>query len=368
MGGPSSASYDPAYVETCRIFNVNINDWSVDIVTENGGKRWFDVQLSSPYFHFMNGEGQYTMPEVGALAWLCIPSDGKLSNAFLMGFQAPYDAASESYRAGRQSLNPGDMMMRTRDENFIILRRGGVVQVGATPIAQRIYVPIGNFINDFCENYKLSAFGGELFWETLRNDQSPDGAAPTIFALKAKQFAQDPEHIAELTIGSHGTGDTTTIGLTVWSDGSEEREARMQFQISSEGDVSWNVEKDWTQNITGRYVVRASGEVVLETEDAFSMTASKNASIGASKDLSLKGGKNVALEGGTQLVLDAPRIKHGGAALSQAVKGTELVNALNAFCVAGAAASEGPLSPFKAVYAALQTVLGTTLSGKNFVE
>jgi hypothetical protein len=359
----------PAYVETVRIFNVNIDDWSVDCISEHGNKRYFDIQVMSPYFHFTNGEGIFVMPEVGALAWLCVPSTGKMAPAFLLGYQAPFDETDLSYRAGRQNLNPGDMMMRTRDENFIILRRGGVVQVGATPIAQRMYVPLRNFIQDFCENYKLSTFGGELLWVTERDDQSTDGTAPTKFSLKAKQKANDPQHIAELTIGSHGEDDPLTMEFTVWTDGTEDREAKVRLQITNEGDVTWNIEKDWTQNITGKYTVSSEGDSLIETQGTATVRAQGDATVeSAAGNLDLTAGLNATLKAGAVATVDGLMIKLGAGAVSQAVKGTELFALLTAYANAQAQAATGPLAPLKPGYTALAAGLATILSVKVKVE
>jgi hypothetical protein len=359
----------PAYIETVRIFNVNIDDWSVDCISEHGVKRYFDIQVMSPYFHFMNGEGIYVMPEIGALAWLCILSTGKMAPAFLLGYQAPFDETDKSYRAGRQNLNPGDIMMRTRDENFIILRRGGVIQIGATPIAQRMYVPLRNFIQDFCENYKLSTFGGEMFWETLRDDQTTDGTAPTKFSLKAKSKANDEEHIATLTMGSHGEVDPLTMELTVWTDGTKDREARVQLQITNEGDVTWNIEKDWTQNIAGKYTVAAGDDATIETQGKAAVTAQGDAALeSVGGNLSMSAGVNADMTAGVVATVDAPVIKMGGNALSQAVKGTELFTVLSAFANAQAQVATGPLAPLKPGYQALGAALATILSAKVKVE
>jgi hypothetical protein len=360
----------PAYIETVRIFNVNINDWSVDCISEHGNKRYFDIQVMSPYFHFTNGEGMYAMPEVGAVAWLCVPSTGRMVSAFLLGFQAPFDETDVSYRSGRQNLNPGDMMFRTRDENFIILRRGGVIQIGATPTAQRLYVPLRNFIQDFCENYKLSAFGGEMFWETQRDDQTRDGSALTKFYLKTKQKANDPQHIAELTMGSHGEDDPLTIDLTVWTDGTDAREARVSLQITNEGDVAWNIEKDWTQNITGKYTITAEGDVSIDTQGAVAITAQGDAALeSAGGNLALAATGSAGMTGGTVATVDAPVVKMGEAAVSQAVKGTELHALLTALAAAiDAASSSGPLAPMAGAATAITTALPSILSAKVKVE
>ena len=367
--GQVAGGFRPAYVETVRIFNVNIEDYSVDCISEHGEKRFFDVQVMTPYFHFTNGEGIFVMPEVGALAWLCVPSGGRMAPSFLLGFQAPFDETDINYRCGRPNLNPGDIMLRTRDENFIALRRGGVVQIGATPIAQRLYVPIRNFIEDFCENYKLTTFAGEMFWETDRDDQTKEGNAPTKFHLKVKQLANNPQHIAELTMGSHGDGEPLTMDLTIWSSGADDREARVSLQITNEGSVTWSLEKDWTQNVSGSHTTTVEGNYTVDSKEAVGITAQKDVTVeSAGGNIALGAANNADLTGGAVATMDAPVVKLGGSAVSQAVKGTELFNALSAFASSQGAAATGVLAPLAAGYATLATALSSILSAKVKVE
>ena len=368
--GNVAGGMQPAYVETVRVFNVNIDDWSVDCISEHGNKRFFDVQVMSPYFHFANGEGIYVMPEVGALAWLCIPSGGRMAPAFILGFQAPFDETDINYRSGRPNLNPGDIMVRTRDENFLILRRGGVVQIGATPIAQRLYVPIRNFIQDFCENYQLTTFGGEMLWETDRDDQTTDGSAPTKFSLKVKSKANDEKHIATLTIGSLGESDSATLELVVNESGDDGAAVKVRLLIDKDGNVSWWVKKDWNIVVEGGYTVTSTGDMNMKTEGAASMSAQGDMSVkSAGGNLAMTAAANADMIGGEVATVDAPMIKLGGAAASQAVKGTELYKALSVFSKAGAAACAAtPLTPLTSVFTALDTALATVLSAKVTVE
>lgn len=367
--GNVAGGYQPAYVETVRIFNVNIEDWSVDCISEHGNKRFFDIQVMTPYFHFMNGEGIMVMPEVGALAWLCIPSGGRMVPAFLMGYQAPFDENELSYRSGRPSLNPGDILLRTRDENFIALRRGGVIQIGATSIAQRLYVPLRNYIKDFCENYRLTTFGGEMFWETQRTDQTTDGAAPTKYSLKVKSKANDPAHIATLTMGSHGADDPTTLDLVINESGAEGAAVKARLTIGKDGNVSWQVEKDWNAVITGTYTVTSTGDMALATEGAASVSAQGDASLeSVGGNLAMAAANNADMTGGVVATVDAPVVKLGGSAVSPAVKGTELFTVLDTFSKAQVAASVGPLAALKPGYLALTTALSSILSAKVTVE
>ena len=329
--------YAPALVETVRISNVNIDDWSVDCVSEFGYKRYFDIQVMSPYFHFSNGEGMYIQPEVGALAWLCRPSGGKFGAPFLMGFQAPYDEDNASFRSGKQSLNPGDMMLRTRDENFIVLRRGGVVQIGATPTAQRMYVPIRNFIRDFCENYNLFTFGGEMTWETERDDQNTtadDGVAQTKLTYKVKSTSDEPSHVLELTMGSHGDGEPVKLNLQVFNDGTDERELMADLKITNEGDVIWDIEQDWL------LTVKRDINVLTEDGDII-FNAATDGTFAAQEKILIKSGKAKAtfdgldgayVKSAKEVEIEAPLIKLGsGASVEAVVRGLKLKILLTSF-------------------------------------
>jgi hypothetical protein len=357
----------PATIETGRIINVNIEDWSVDIVAEYANKRYFDLQVMMSYFHYVNGEGFYCMPEVGAMVWLCRPTQGKFAAPFVMGFQAPFDTDNGNFRCGRQALNPGDMMMRTRDENFVILRRGGVVQIGATPIAQRMYIPIRNFIKDFCENYELHTFGGELTWITDRTDVTTDGSAPTKFSLVAKEKANDPAQIATLTIGSHGESDPTTLELVIYESGAQGALPKVRMVLEKTGSVSWYADQDLALTAKNNITIEAQeGDVsVKATKGNVNYTANKNMNLQAEAGNMKLEASGTVLEKSTGHTIDAPEIKLGGAAAIEPVPlGLKLKDFLTAF-VAGVAAAKttkpGDPIAFSAA-STLSTQLETILS------
>lgn len=327
----AEGEWRPASVETCRIINVNIEQWSVDCISEYGNKRYFDIQVSTPYFHFINGEGIYAQPEVGALCWVCVPSGGRFAAPFVMGFQSAHDQDFDSFQGGRQALNPGDLMMRTRDENFLILRRGGVVQIGATPTAQRFYLPIRNFIRDFCENYELFTFGGELTWITERDDQTTDGAALTKLSVKVKEKAENKGHIATLSIGSHGESEKTTLLLEIFDSGDEGAVAVAHLEITKEGDVKWKIKKSWELVIDEEdfTVVATLGSIVLDAGDKATLSAQKDVLVksGTAK-ATVDGMTQATLKSATKAMLDAPIMHLGNGAASPIVKGDMLVSLL----------------------------------------
>lgn len=370
--GISESEYVPTQVETVRIVNVNIEDWSVDCVSDEANKRFFDIQVMSPYFHFANGEGWYCMPEVGAMAWICKPSVGRMAAPFIMGFQSPFDETQQSFQAHRQSLNPGDMMWRTRDENFIILRRGGVVQIGATPVCQTILVPIKNLMRHFCENWELNTFGGEMLWSVDRDDQTTDGAAPTTLTFNVKSKANDPAHIAHLTIGSHGDGEPTTMELIIKESGEDGAEVKIDCKFTNEGDVLWDVEQDFTV-VAKRSISMATEDDNISFDSAkdFAALAKGNMNLEAEGDWKGVSGGTTELIGGTKSVVDAPAIELGAGAIEPVVLGTQfqtfmttLLNQIAAFTTTAPGSPVAAAPGVAAMVGQLPTLLSTVVKSK----
>lgn len=242
-------------IETGTIANVNVKNLTVDWVSQYSGKQIPDLRIMTPYVHYNNGEGITCVPEVGAMAAVCFPSDE--DPPFIMGFVTgpemegatsanlqkaiedpgveteedmpratstssggstthPTNPSDASFRGGRPILNPGDIYIQGRDENFFVLKRGGVLQLGATNIAQRAYIPVLNYIRDFCENYELNSAAGTLSWTVERNEKDPGGDAPTEFTLYAREFAADPKASVRLSLGSLKDADKVAEGITTF--------------------------------------------------------------------------------------------------------------------------------------------------------
>jgi hypothetical protein len=386
----SSQQFRSAVVETGRIVNVNIKDWTVDVVSEHGSKKYFDIQVSSPYFHPMNGEGIYVMPEVGALVWVCKPSEGTFSAPFVLGFQAIHDQGENNFRNNRMMLNPGDIMMKTRDENFIILRRGGVLQIGATPIAQRMYLPIRNIIRDFCENYELHSLAGDMTWSVERDDKTTTGDALTTMAIKVKSKADDKAYIANVSLGSHGEGEATTLLLEIKESGDEGAATKVSVAMTKEGDVTWDVRRNLsttvggdnsltvsgnhTENVSGNSTSQCNKDMTLDATLNFKAKAGVSATVEATADVNVKAGANANVDG--------VKVNLGGpAATEPIIKGTQLVTFLTnmltqistfsvpSAAVVAAAPSGAPVPVVAApALASLVAQLPTLLSTKSFTS
>lgn len=346
--GTAESSWRPASIERCRIMNVNLNDWTVDCVAEHAGKKYFDVQVMSPYLHYSNGEGIYTVPEVGALCWVCLPSMGRADAAFVLGYGACWDEEEESFRNGRQNLNPGDIMMSTRDENFIILRRGGVVQIGSTPICQTMFIPIQNVMKQFCESYELATFGGELLWTTDRDDKTTDGDAPTTLTLNVKNKANEPAQAAQLVIGSHAADDTLTLSLKINESGASDAEVKIELNMTKEGDVNWTVQKDWTLRAESNISMSAGGDIGFEADGTGTFQSTGDMTTKSTSGAWKGEGSSSATLKAPQVITDGITLLGSASASSPVVKGDQLVSVLgqivSLMAAAGNASQAAPLA------------------------
>lgn len=241
-----SAGQDPSPVVSARVVNVNLRNWTVDVVTTFDRHFYRDIQVISPYLHYNNGEGFYVMPDLGAMCMVTIPGDS--SPMYVSGFLAPmtsadaqqepegdtedavttdffgdpsidsgevsgsdaiagtrsrgatpaYPTVDARFDAGRPSAQTGTQYWRGRDGNFVILHRGGVLQIGASELAQRIYLPLDK-IFDVCKDYEFQNIGGCIRWGI--QDGAPSDN-PTVRNVQTyRVFANDRYADVRVTVG-----------------------------------------------------------------------------------------------------------------------------------------------------------------------
>lgn len=321
-----------ARAETGTIANVNVKNMTVDWVSQYSGKQIADLQVMTPYLHYNNGEGFTCVPEVGSIAVVCFPSDD--DPPFVMGFlsgpeqegaqsanlekavedpgvekeedlppatstssggttKVPSNPSDASFRAGRPILNPGDMLWQGRDENFVVLRRGGVLQIGATNIAQRAYIPLLNYIRDFCENYELNSAAGVLSWTVKRAETDPAGDAPTEFTLYAREFAQDEKASIKVSLGSLKDADKPPGGTTTFAEVVVNPKLidikndeiiglpKFAFRIDRDGNVFNLIAKDHTLEVQGnqKTTITKNQELVVQGDRTLRVTGKQDETI-----------------------------------------------------------------------------------------
>jgi hypothetical protein len=304
----------PALVHHARIIDVDMSTFTVNVATEFTQKLLTNVTFMVPYTHPNNGEGIYFMPEVGSLCWLCEPSDGSMP--FILGWVS---AQQESdFSARKQGLNPGDIYLGTRDENFLWLRRGGVVQIGATGICQRIFLPVNNTINDFCENYNLHSLGGDLTWNIQRSENDTTGDRPALFTLAAKQFANDEEAIATLEIGSHGSNDNTILSLSILASGAQGAAEQISLKMDDQGNVTWVVQQNVSYTVSGAFSISVTGDYSVASQGNVAISGVQSAALSSKGSTTVEGDQGVTIQAPTTNVTGNFQVGGGGQPLAVA--------------------------------------------------
>lgn len=270
-GSSASPGDKDVSIHRAQVVNVNTRDYTVDVRYEAYPySTHFDIPWMVPYMHQNQGEGVSIMPEVGSTVWVCRPSESG-RDAFVLGWTPVQE--SGTYRGGRELLNPGDIRLSTRDGNFLVLRRGGIVQIGSTPICQRLYIPIRNVIRDFAENYELTTPAGDLTWEVMREEDSGDGHQRCLYTLACKEFSDDPNTnpLAILKIGSHGDGNDTILTLETRDKGGGT--IKTGLTISKSGKIDWKIQSDMTLSIKGNLSISTDQKVTVNSKQDIGFTS-----------------------------------------------------------------------------------------------
>lgn len=172
----------------------------------------------APTYITTDGSGSFVSPERNSVVWLMFPSTGR--TPFIFAFSVPPKQTDEGdegeepddFRQNRPVINEGDQVLASgRNGGFAILRSSGVLEVGASQLAKRVYLPLRHTIRDFFENWFGHGVGGSLTWEARReDDQHGVDRTPIEFKLDVKEFAED-EPIIKLRVGRVAEEDAEAL-------------------------------------------------------------------------------------------------------------------------------------------------------------
>lgn len=155
------------------IVGVHPENFCVDVRCDAGQKTFYDCPVAGLYMNVEHSGGMYHLPELGSQCFVFVLGD---DTEFVLGFQfdeTPRKASREqtsdtdsakSFHGEREPMEPGDIYLGTADENRIVIRKGGIIQVSSTGLAQRIYIPIENMIRDYFQRYQAISPVGEIEW------------------------------------------------------------------------------------------------------------------------------------------------------------------------------------------------------------
>jgi hypothetical protein len=341
---PSSKRYFPSRfpeVLQVKVVDINMKSWTVDVVSSLTGRYWADVQVGALYLHQYAGEGMYCLPDVGAVCQLCLPTD--TSGPFIMAYVSPgqttrsgqqVDAQQDadqpanqpvdySYSSNRPNASPGDIVMRGRDGNFVLLHRGGVLQIGSSELAQRIYVPLSNMITDISEHYEHQNVAGTIKWGMQPfNYQKRE----TYWRQCFRVFADEKYCDVRLTVGNvvdpaalpdgdEDLNDVSTANPLVYElvlipaddnngfqgvDGTvvpgSQNQMKMLFKFDRNGNCYTRFEGNAMLAVKKDLFVKVKGAFKLQAK-SIEMTTTGDATLGADGTTNVKG-KLVKLAGG----------------------------------------------------------------------
>jgi hypothetical protein len=325
----------PAFIHEARVIDINLQTWTVDVRSQFDQKYYPNIQVAGPYLHSNRGEGWYCLPEVNAKCLVCIPSDGPppFVLAFIMPMEIPEDPSTSTaaeqaadttgtnqgavFAGGRTRGKPGDMVWQGRDGNFVIMHRGGVLQVGSTQLAQRIYIPLGNIITDISQNYEHHNTGGSINWglSTSFTDTNPQ----TEFRQTFRLFANDDQATLRVAIGQvhqpvpEPSGDageaSTNASLNIGTNGPIVAEfviapAGFNAEAGSPVDGIANLTKlKMFFDSTGAGFLRSEASVNIRIKQKLQITADQGITLTTKQSLTINAAQGVSINGASGLQL-----------------------------------------------------------------
>ena len=373
-----SAGTVAAKIIQCRVTNVNLVNCTVDAVSKFDRYEYADIPVSSPYIHHSAGEGLSITPEIGATALVCIPSD--TTTPFVMAFLMvpetidtgteedpmgtnPRDNVEDtpttiSFAGGRPKAKPGDIILCTRDNNFVILHRGGILQLGADELTQRMYIPMNHFMMDISQNYAHHNSGGSIVWglqEGAGETSYPSEYTQTFRVLANDQFADVRIKIGKvknvvLEAGEdfNFKADLDQLGLRsdlviyevdicpggfnaetgYISNENVAKNVKLKFFIDSDGGVF--------AKAAGSMFIGSKKKIRIKALEGVEIQSGQTINMAASQEIALKGscvrvqgdvvrlgaGQNAVATVGSTVVIKIPPIPPGGVPLTQDIIGT----------------------------------------------
>lgn len=384
-----------ATIIEAKIVDINVVLWTVDVVSQFDQKYFFGVQVASPYMHSNAGEGFYAMPELGSKCHLAIPSDGPPPYVldFIMPQESIPNAATDdspegttptnaTFAGGRVRAKPGDICVRGRDGNFIILHRGGVLQIGATELAQRIYIPLQNLVTDISQNYRHYNTGGSVNWFLAAGESETN--PPTILKETYRLMAGDAKATIRITKGllkdfvpepsSGGGSDISAAGIgsepIVWEvviapDGFDPDNGAIDANTPKKTKLRYFFDKG------GNAFLRTEGSVVMVCHKKLRAVVSDDIAISTKKNFTLTVGNTTRIDGGKLLELTAKLTKINGGTKPVAHVGAvvecRITVPLSGIAGAGPAALPVVIPPISPLTFQPQVLKGVILSGNSTI-
>lgn len=205
-GTPATEGTGDVSVYKAKILSVDKVRYVCTIQSEFDNCIYEDVPIE-PQVLTSEGGGSFWMPETNSVVWACGPSTG--STPFIMsGASMPQQTEGGEVedpadrRMNRPVVNEGDHVLAQNATGRVILRKGGMVEIGAGEVAQTRYIPLTNLIEHFCLNWRNNTGAGlmEVICRDRDGTYGPD-RTPAEFKFDLREFCEDDFPSMDLRIG-----------------------------------------------------------------------------------------------------------------------------------------------------------------------
>jgi hypothetical protein len=343
------------------VFSTDKVKWTAVVQDQRGG-RHEGVQIMPTYVN-AGGGGSFHLPETGSSVWLAFNSEDAIP--FIVGGASlplaatttvdeegvevaegvegtVVDGDPNDYRMNRPVINEGDHVVSSSDGNFVIVRKGGGIEIGASQVAQRLYFPLNNFIRDVCENYEMFSAGGKLEIKARRFDESQTaapvdgeevdeetealaeagGPVPVEFRLQLKEFAEEApiidvglgriaEEDGEVLPGQRNATDDPIVARVIINN-------RYRFWADRSGGVASYTHGAATHSVNGREARYNQAGFFHEVRGLFSaqygdqnvtVKRMRTELVGANYSRTVRGDSIIKHEGTLTRTVDGPTVE-----------------------------------------------------------
>lgn len=327
-------------IELARVVAVNPVDYSVDLLTDKNSHPLIGVKIMTPISHPDHMGGFNFMPEVGASCYVLFYEDQYFVLGFVIegGLVDPLKSPGPTYTGGREPLEPGDICMATVDGNQVVVRRGGIVQIGSNGLCQRLYIPGQNIIREYFQRYHGISPLGEIDWghaQIVPGDDLINGTTPIMVRYNIKRRIQEDVTKAPYTLEIRfGILNSSTIDSTkldkahLFANPDLKKRAGIGLP-AAEGTLSFTIYDHTAKNkVVYAMQVSKDGDAFVLSDGHVHMEFAKTLYVYAGDNITIEtaSGKNIVIgvSGGGHLYLG------DGSATEDAVLGNVLRTQLNA--------------------------------------
>jgi hypothetical protein len=227
--------------------------------------------------------------------------------------QPPLHPTDASFAGGRPRAVPGDLGMRGRDGNFIILHRGGVLSVGATELSQRMFFPLGNLILDVSENYEHHNSAGSIQWGIQEGPSKTQ--YPAVFTQTFRVFANDAYADVRVSCGKISPLPEPDASLLADAGVGQSDSSPIIFElvVSPKGFISQSgapVSAGTTQSSVFKFTFDRTGNALLRAEGNVYQRIKKNWTVKVDGSIDLESAAHVQLKASTGCDIDGGQYSH----------------------------------------------------------